>query len=212
MEIETRLRVASGTGQNETEASSCAFEQLKKRGNATPPDLISDGWGGIREALVDVFGTVPAYKGVGRPPSKKQAGDDWHYLQYIKIRNQRGSVIGTKTKAIFGDEETLKSIFKPHTAYIERTHLTMRQSNNRLIRKGLGFSKSFALHKAAMILDDAVYNFVEPCKSLRVEVNPEAKRFETRYQQRTPAMAAGITDQLCSLEYLLRMIPVPKHS
>lgn len=88
----------------------------------------------------------------------------------------------------------------------------MRQSNNRLTRKGLGFSKSFALHKAAMILDDAVYNFVEPCKSLRVEVNPEAKRFETRYQQRTPAMAAGITDEIYSLEYLLRMIPVPKHS
>ena len=51
---------------------------------------------------------------------------------------------GTKKKVIFGDEESVLGIFEEHTAYVERTHLTMRQTNSRLVRKELGFSKELA--------------------------------------------------------------------
>jgi len=47
--------------------------------------------------------------------------------------------------------------FKEHTAYVERTHLTMRQMNSRLVRKGLGCSKELAMHRAAASWEDAIY-------------------------------------------------------
>ena len=56
------------------------------------------------------------------------------------VRVQKDRVTGTK-KAIFGEEEILLELFEEHTAYVERTHLTMRQMNSRLIR-GLASQKS----------------------------------------------------------------------
>src|SRR6266566_1219897 len=86
------------------------------------------------------------------------------------------------------------SVFYKHTAYVERTHLTSRQMNGRLVRKTLSFSKELRFLKAASALEDALYNFTRPLKTLRVEV--ETPSASMRWQQRTPAMAAGLTDHL----------------
>jgi hypothetical protein len=44
------------------------FETLKKRGHPdAPPPLVSDDWGGVDEAIIAVYGAVPAYTGIGRP-------------------------------------------------------------------------------------------------------------------------------------------------
>lgn len=52
---DTRLRVARGIAKTETEASVEVFESLKERGHPeAPPPTVSDGWGGIREAMVEV--------------------------------------------------------------------------------------------------------------------------------------------------------------
>ena len=59
------------------------------------------------------------------------------------VRVQKDRMTGTKKKAIFGEEEILLELFEEHTAYVERTHLTMRQMNSRLIRKGLASRRSF---------------------------------------------------------------------
>ena len=148
IDIDTRLRVSRGIAKTETEASEEVFQSLRQnRGHPEkPPPTISDGWGGIREAMVQVWGKVPEYKGCGRPPEKKRPQDGWKYLQVINERDEKDRVMGTKKKAIFGEEETLLEIFEEHTAYVERTHLTMRQMNSRLIRKGLGFSKQLSMH------------------------------------------------------------------
>lgn len=199
-------------GKNETEASLEAFEKLKAQGQAVPPPLSSDGWGGIREAFIEVYGAVPPYQGRGRRPSKKQGSSQWQYLQIVKQRDNKGRLLAIKPKAVFGEDPSLLDIFGAHTAYIERSHLTMRNDNRRLCRKALTFSKSLRLHKAAAIWDDATYNLTKPLKSLRLDLNPQAKRFERRYQHRTPAMAAGLTDSVCSIERLLRTVPIPNNS
>ena len=158
IDIDTRLRVGRGIAKTETEASEEVFQTLRQnRGHPEkPPPTISDGWGGIREAMVQVWGKVPEYEGRGRPPEKKRPQDGWRYLQVIKERDEKDRVTGTKKKAIFGEEETLLEIFEEHTAYVERTHLTMRQMNSRLIRKGLGFSKQLSMHQAAAGWEDAI--------------------------------------------------------
>mgnify|MGYP005851433785 CR=1 FL=1 len=57
IETETRLRVGRGIGKTETDASVQALSMLKERSQSDqPPALTSDGWGGHREALIDVYG------------------------------------------------------------------------------------------------------------------------------------------------------------
>ena len=79
IDIDTRLRVGRGIAKTETEASEEVFQTLRQnRGHLEkPPPTISDGWGGIREAMVQVWGKVPEYKGHGRPPEKKRPQQGW---------------------------------------------------------------------------------------------------------------------------------------
>jgi hypothetical protein len=69
--IDSRLRVSRGIAKTETEASEEVFRTLRQnRGHPEkPPSTISDGWGGIREAMVQVWGKVPEQAG-GESPSR----------------------------------------------------------------------------------------------------------------------------------------------
>ena len=202
------MRLARGIAKTETEASTKVFETLKRRGPPeAPPPTLSDGWGGIDDAMVAVYGQVPPYKGTGRPPTKKRPQEGWQYLQMVKQRDARGRVIGTKLRVIFGQEEEV--IAKPgsSTAYIERTHLTMRHMNGRLVRKGLGFSKLLSMHAAQAAWEGTVYNLGWTVKTLRLEVQRAPLR---RWIKRTPAMAAGLSDHRWTVKELLTTMPLPE--
>ena len=206
IEPDTRLRVARGIAKTETEASVEVFATLKERGHPeAPPPTVSDGWGGIREAMVEVYGQVPQYSGQGRPPTKKRPQPGWQYLQVVKIRHN-GRVTGTQLRVIYGDEEEVLDLLGKSTAYIERTHLTMRHFNGRLVRKTLGFSKEVAMYKASATWEDLVYNLARPLKTLRLEVFDDPPR---RWLPRTPAMVAGLTDHIWTVKELLTTLPVP---
>lgn len=73
--MDSRLRVVRGIAKNEILASVEVFKTLKLRGHpGGPPLIISDEWGGIDEAMIEVYGAVPKYCGRGRLPTKKRAG------------------------------------------------------------------------------------------------------------------------------------------
>ena len=210
IETDTRLRVARGIAKTETQATIEVFETLKRRGHpAAPPAMVSDGWGGIKQAMIEVYGQVPPYQGCGRPPQKKRPVAGWQYLQVVKQRDKRGRLLGIDLRVIFGEEATVLALLGKSTAYIERTHLTMRHMNGRLVRKGLGYSKQLRMHKAQAVWEDLIYNLCRVVKTLREEINAEAGRFEQRWQGRSPAMAARLTDHLWNVKELLRTIPVP---
>jgi hypothetical protein len=69
---------------------------------------------------------------------------------------------------------------------LERTHLTMRHSNSRLVRKTLAYSKMLDMHinavvpplspLAAAAWEDSVYNLVRPLKTLRLEEKTASQR------------------------------------
>ena len=141
IDAHTRLRVARGIAKTETKASIEVFQTLKRRGHPdAPPPTVSDGWGGIDDAMIEVYGIVPEYQGRGRPPTHKQPQPGWQYLQVVKQR-ENGRIIGVTLRVVFGDEEEVLERLGKSTAYIERTHLTMRLFNGRLVRKTLAFSK-----------------------------------------------------------------------
>lgn len=79
------------------------------------------------------------------------------------------------------------------TSYIERQNLTMRMTMRRFTRLTNGFSKKVENHAYAVVLYTMHYNFCRIHQTLRC----------------TPAMEAGITDHVWSLEELAALVPEP---
>lgn len=75
------------------------------------------------------------------------------------------------------------------TSIVERQNLTMRMSMKRFARRTNGFSKKIENHVRAVALHFMHYNFVRIHNTIRV----------------TPAMEAGVTNRLWSLEDLLKL-------
>ena len=76
------------------------------------------------------------------------------------------------------------------TSYVERQNLTMRMSMRRFTKLTNAFSKKLGNHGHALALSFMFYNFVCIHKTLKV----------------TPAMAAGVTDRLWSMEDIVALI------
>jgi len=207
LDMDTRLRVARGIAKNETYASMEVFQILQRRGHPdSPPATISDGWGGIDDAMIAVYGLVPEYGGRGRPPTCKKAQPDWQYLQMVKQRDAHGKFQGVKLRVIFGKKSEVIELLGKSTAYVERSNLTSRLFNARQTRKTLAFSKNLQYHRAAATWEDCYYNLVRPHKSLRL---PLEDALPQKWLQCTPAMAAHLTDHIWTVKELLTTLPVP---
>lgn len=76
------------------------------------------------------------------------------------------------------------------TSYVERQNLTMRMSMRRFTRLTNGFSKKGANHAHAVALHFMHYNFARIHGTLRI----------------TPAMAAGISDHVWSIEEIVGLL------
>ena len=76
------------------------------------------------------------------------------------------------------------------TSYVERQNLTMRMSMRRFTRLTNAFSKKAENHAHALAIYFTFYNFVRIHKTLRV----------------TPAMAAGLTTRLWSMEDMVALV------
>lgn len=212
LDMDSRLRVARGMGNDETLASIQVFSTLKRRGHPDgPPPTLSDGWGGIDDAMLEVYGIVPEYPGRGRPPTRKQPQPAWQYLQMVKVRDEHGKLQGIHLRAIYGKKAALITLMGKSTAYVEHSNLTARIFNSRLVRKTLAFSKDLEMHKAAACWQDCFYNWMRPHKSLRLPVTLSGKQ---RWRKQTPGMAANLTDHIWTVKELLTLIPIPslKHA
>ena len=154
-----------------------------------------------------VWGKVPEYRGKGRPPTKEEPQAGWRYLQVVKQR-AKGRVRGVKAKAVYGDEQEALGLLGGGTGYVERTDLTSRHMNARLVRKTLGYSKEPEMLRASSIWEDMVYNLGRRAlKTLRVESLEEA--VNRRWIGGSPAMVAGLTDHIWGTEELLTTLPLP---
>ena len=172
-------------------ASQQVFETLKQRGHPDAPSpLVSDGWGGVDEAIIEVYGAVPAYTGVGRPEASAAglavSASGQTAPERPSCRNDIARGLRQRS-------------WRCWARAIERTHLTMRIFNGRLMRKTLAFSKLVAM---CATWEDLVYNLARP---LRLE-NSKASQ---RWLPRSPAMVAGLCldcslGSLCHLSTLNR--------
>lgn len=125
----------------------------------------------------------------------------------VKLRDEKGHLEGIELRVIYGDETTIEQTGE-RTVRVERTNLTSRHMNGRLVRKTLGFSKQVAMLRAASVWEDVVYNLARQVKTLRVEVNDGARC----WQPRSPMMAAGITEHIWSIREILTCVPIPTNT
>lgn len=122
---------------------------------------------------------------------------DWAVIQknYAADTSQGGKYsppvcTGTKRRVLKGNPD-------PHrisTSYVERQNLTMRMGMRRFTRLTNGFSKKVENLSHAVSLHFMHYNFARPHRTLK-----------QRYP-RTPAMAAGVSDHIWSLEEIAALL------
>jgi IS1 family transposase len=94
--------------------------------------------------------------------------------------------IGCEMKVVIGDPDPAHV----STSYVERQNLTMRMSMRRFTRLTNAFSKKIENHAYSVALHFMHYNFCRIHKTLRV----------------TPAMEAGLSDHVWSLEELAGLL------
>jgi IS1 family transposase len=97
--------------------------------------------------------------------------------------------IGCDIKVVSGDPDP-KHV---STSFVERQNLTMRMHMRRFTRLTNGFSKKVDNHRHSVSLHYMFYNFCRIHQTLKV----------------TPAMEAGLTDHVWSLEELCVLMPKP---
>ncbi len=137
-------------------------------------------------------------------PSAVERSFGWNGADYATItkkykdenRTSRGRYSPT---AEVQSVEVVKVMGQPKrsdvsTAYVERTNLAMRMNSRRFTRLTNGFSKKAENHAHAVSLHFMAHNFLRAHGTLTAE----AKGYKT-----TPAMAAGLTDHVWSVEELI---------
>jgi hypothetical protein len=140
-------------------------------------------------------------------------------LKYATLHKQReqGRVVSVTTQIIYSSQEKIQALLEPlgqkiNTSFVERVNLTLRHLVSRLHRKTLCFSKKREYLVYHLHLALTYYHFARYHTSLRVKLpEPIPTRGDgspKQRQQRTPTMAAGLTNHRWSLRELL-MCPLP---
>ncbi len=129
-------------------------------------------------------------------------GADIDYAQLQKIygapsdeetrRYSPAKCIGYDMKVVSGNPDPAHV----STSYVERSNLTIRMGNRRFTRLTNGFSKKVDNHRHMVALFFVYYNFCRTHSTLRV----------------TPAMEAGLTDHVWSLDEMCATLPAQTSS
>ena len=185
IDADTKLIVSYLVGGRDSEYAMEFMDDLRSR-LSNRVQLTTDGHRAYLEAVEGAFGA------------------DVDYAQLVKLygaspesakgRYSPAECTGIKKIRREGDPD-IKHV---STSYVERQNLTMRMSMRRFTRLTNAFSKKLENHIHALALYFVFYNFCRIHKTLKV----------------SPAMAAGITDTLWSLDDVIakidEMAPAPK--
>lgn len=163
-----------------------------------------DGLASYVSAFVSVFRHPVRTGRPGRPRLEEESG--LLIGQVVKHRSQR-SVVGVTRRVVRGTAEAIAAVLLAtgtgtmiNTAYIERLNATFRAASTPLTRRGRAIARSETTLEAGMFLVGCAYNFCWEHESLRQASAEGAVR---NWQDRTPAMAAGLTDHRWTMRELL---------
>ena len=170
LDPDTKLVPVFTIGKRDAFTTNIFVQEIRDRIKGMP-QITTDGFRPYTVAIERAFGGEVHYATLVKSYEAENPGPG---------RYSPPSVTGVDVKRISGFPERKKIC----TSYVERNNLTMRLALKRLNRLTLAFSKKLDNLKAAIALHFAYYNFCRIHSSLRI----------------TPAMQAGLTDRIWSLE------------
>jgi transposase-like protein len=184
------------------------------------PLFVTDGFKEYMSALLSHFGSwvQPARRQAQGPAPKPR----WMplpallYAQVIKTTRRR-RLVRVRHRVVFGTLEAVQQVlaacgWQINTSFVERLNLTIRQHGAAIGRRVSTLCKGEEGLAQQLALYHGYYNFCLPHGSLRQPlpqpVPTNNKSSAKQWQPCTPAMAAGLTDHVWSLqEVLLYRVP-----
>ena len=168
---ETKLIASYMIGKRDADYANVFIADLASR-LAHRVQLTTDGHKPYLEAVEGAFGADVDYAMLVKQYGPGSLTEQRRYSPSEYVGSEKRLVTGNPEKE------------KVSTSYVERQNLTMRMGMRRFTRLTNGFSKKVENLEHAVSLHFMHYNFARIHKTLRV----------------TPAMAAGISDHVWSLE------------
>jgi hypothetical protein len=184
--------------------------------------FLSDGYKPYATAILTHFGHwVQRVSEKGRRlPLRWMPLPELAYAQVVK-RRVRKRLVSVKYKVVYGSKESVKERIRQsvgntiNTSFVERMNLTLRHHVPALVRRTIQIAKTVLGLEQQLIVAGTNYNFCKPHSSLRLPlpmpIPTKGNGSPKLWEQRTPAMAAGITDHVWSMEELLLFRAPPWH-
>jgi IS1 family transposase len=221
MDPVTKLLLAIDVGDRTLAmAQSMVHQVVQVLAPGCVPLFLTDGFKEYATALLTHCGQwvqLPRRQATGPAPKPRwMPRPQLLYAQVIKtVRRRR--LVRVRHRVVFGTLETVHAVLAPlgcqiNTAFIERLNLTIRQHVAAVGRRVSTLCKGEDGIQQQLALYHVYYNFCLPHASVRQPLlQPEPTHgtgSAKRWQPRTPAMAAGLTDHVWTLrEVLLFRVP-----
>jgi IS1 family transposase len=221
MDPETKLLLSVQEGNRTLDMAQAMLHHIAQLlAPGCVPLFLSDGNPTYLPAIVAHFGhwvQLPRHQARGPAPKPR-----WMplpgllYAQVIKCMRRR-RIVEVKRQVVIGTQAAVDQVLVPcgwqiSTAFIERLNLSLRQRVVAIRRRSASPCKSGHGLSHQLVLFQVYHNFVLPHASLRqalAEPIPTNGSGSAKvWRPRTPAMAAGLTDQIWSLREVL-MFRVP---
>jgi IS1 family transposase len=210
LDPEHRLVLSVVPGKRTAQNVERLVEDVKRRTGGRPLNLITtDEYSPYQQAILNAYGdeVVPPRTGKpGRPKVPRMVPPA--NLKYATVHKTReeGRVVKIDYRVVFGTAEQIEQALAQsqvsnqiNTAFVERHNGTDRNRNARKVRKTYCFSKDPDVHEAMTYFTMYTYNFCWPVRTLRQQDGHGSWRC------RTPAMVAGLTDHLWTLNEWIAM-------
>jgi IS1 family transposase len=206
---EFRLMIAAVVGPRTLDTAQEVVAATKGR-VAGIPAFFSDGFTGSLAARIAAFHVVTTFARTGKRGRPRQPLYEPHpelvYGQWVKEKRQ-GKLRTLSTRVVLGAERLTQLGRTISTALVERVNLTWRQAWAPLARQTSSFCKDRERLRQRGGFFQAFYNVARPHMSLRqplpLQERTRQGAIRLRWRERTPAMAAGLTDHVWTFRELL---------
>lgn len=176
---DSKMIVSWFAGDRDTGCAGAFLRDTAARIANPSVQVSTDGWAGYKDLIGEIFPLEASYGQVVK--NYGNTSDKSPAKKYSP-----GEIIRATRETIFGNTDHNAIC----TSHVERMNLSMRMGMRRFTRLTNAFSKKFENHCHALALYFVWYNFCKIHKSLKV----------------TPAMAAGLTDELMDMSHIVRLI------
>jgi hypothetical protein len=191
-------------GERTAENAAALVEDFKRRTGGRLMNLITtDGHPAYEGAILEAYGetiTPPRTGKPGRPKAPYKVAPQGLTYAVVEKTREKGRVVSIATRVVFGTMAAVVAALgmskvsrSINTSFVERQNGTDRHRNARKARKTYRFSKDWRYHESVTYLTMYVYNFCWPVRTLRI------KDEEGNWQNRSPAMAAGLADHVWTI-------------